>query len=190
MNKTLIAIAGKSASGKDFAVSKAKEELGIPQLLSYATRELREGEDINPPYKFIDWENVNKIINDNFQLLVDINSKNLYFSTYTDLENMFFKHDVCTLIITPDSVPFVARKLKNINIKIIFIYIDETDENRKKNMIKRGDTEEMINNRLNNLDKDIDKMFNDYISISGDNGESFYHLSDSDSAIEAIKNLI
>ena len=141
--KTLILITGPSGSGKDHLVKRLEENFNIQQIKSYTTRSKRSiNEDT---YHFISYKEVNSYINSAFQIFVDVNTQNIYFSTINELENKFRNSDYATLIVTPQSVLHINRILTGFGYDVLYIHLNTPEYIRYNNMKQlRGDKHEDI----------------------------------------------
>lgn len=132
--KTIILIVGESCSGKDFLSQILEGKDGYKVLKSYATRPKRIGE--GNTHVFIKPEEVKNYKND-FVAYTKIGEYE-YFSTKQQLL------DSDIYIIDPNGVEYLKSKVNDINIKIVVIYINVSEEDRyirAKNIRKDNENE-------------------------------------------------
>ena len=67
--RKIIALIGKTASGKDSAARFIKGVCGIPQIVSYATRPIREGEVNGREHYFVSDVEMDDIVREENELL-------------------------------------------------------------------------------------------------------------------------
>lgn len=140
---SIIVLIGASGSGKS-TVGHMLEEEGIPQLISFTTREKRIGELYGVDYYFINKETVEGM---NSELISEISEYNgNYYGLFTSevLDKMNDYEDVY-FVTNSDG----ARQLVEMypdDVKCFWLSID-IDEMAKR-MKKRGDNEKNINSRI------------------------------------------
>lgn len=152
MSKKIVVLTGGSGSGKSF-YEKFLNINGFEKFISHTTREARikDNEKNGVDYYFVtkeEFKNVEMlettIVKDNFYGL----SLNEYLS----------KEDNCVVVVDPNGTKQLIDKLGKENL--VTILLDISLEERKQNMIDRGDTIEAIEKRLLNED-----FVNDYYNL-------------------------
>lgn len=152
MSKKTIVLTGGSGSGKSF-YEKFLNINGFEKFVSHTTREARikDNEKNGVDYYFVtkeEFKNVEMlettIVKDNFYGL----SLNEYLS----------KNNNCVVVVDPNGTKQLIDKLGKENLVTILLDIDL--EERKQNMLDRGDTIEAIEKRLLNED-----FVNDYYDL-------------------------
>lgn len=191
MKDTLILLTGLSGCGKDYVCSILEKEYKIPNLKSYTTRPRRYPDENG--YTFIDYKDVNKYFNKVFQGFVDIEKREIYFTTFELLENILKNSNSTTLIVTPQSVIPIAEMLKEYNI--LYFHINTDEHIRIKNMLSRGDSPSEIEKRINNMDKEIEKHYKQFLLDVNDdsffqNNLKFFNCSSSNDVLEICKNYL
>jgi len=135
----MLIIVGPSATGKTVIVSHLQKISNLKKLVTYTTRNKREGEVNDVDYHFISKEEfINKIDNGFFFEYVCYH-ENYYGTALSDLT----KDKV--VILEPNGL----KKYKALNrsdIKII--YLECSEETRRSRMAYRGDKDESINDRI------------------------------------------
>ena len=152
MSKKIVVLTGGSGSGKSFYENFLNIN-GFEKFISHTTREARikDNEKNGVDYYFVtkeEFKNVEMlettIVKDNFYGL----SLNEYLS----------KEDNCVVVVDPNGTKQLIDKLGKENL--VTILLDISLEERKQNMIDRGDTIEAIEKRLLNED-----FVNDYYNL-------------------------
>lgn len=120
---TLLLILGRTASGKDSLVEKLCERTGTKQLISYTTRERRNGE--GETHKFVTEKEYHTMLSNN-QVAVDTNiAGNYYWSTIEQL----YETDIYVI----DYIGLKKlRELNLPNIRLVSIFINTPDEIREE----------------------------------------------------------
>lgn len=77
---------------------------------------------------------------------------NYYAQTWVDVVNVA-KNKVCLVNATPDTWKDLDKKLKELNLNVVYLWITGEKEELRARMLKRGDSIEKINERLKNDDK-------------------------------------
>lgn len=148
---------GKSGSGK----STLERELvsRYPNLfykvVSVTTRKQRDGETDGIDYKFITIEQFNDL--DTYDELIQITSfaGNCYGSLYKDY---LTPHPYTILTVTPNSAASFIPILKNrLDVDVLIVYFNISDEAITSNMVRRGDSAEYIKTRLET--DDLEEQF-------------------------------
>lgn len=136
--KTVFLIVGESGSGKDSFVSKICSETGLTQLISYTTRQRRDGEV--DTHIFITDEEVGQY-KDSIIAYTEINECK-YFCTLQQL------YDADFYTIDPLGIEYLKEKVTSEDIRFITIYINVPFEIRKHRAINiRGDNPKTFINR-------------------------------------------
>lgn len=155
----IIAIVGDSGCGKDTLVKVLKDELGIGQLVSYTTRDKREGE--TNEHIFIDNATLQKMSsNDNDPFFAFTTYGGMaYFTT----ESQVLGQGIQSYTIDEAGIYFLKSKIKEPKFKhldIVFVKIIADKDIR----LKRGVTEER-------MQRDAGRMkFSEYDIIIENNG--------------------
>lgn len=127
----LLLVIGRSASGKDTLVNKLTERIGVKQLISYTTRERRQGE--GDTHRFVTEVDYKEML-DNNQVAVDTSiAGNYYWSTIEQL----YEADVYVC----DYIGFKKlRELDLPNLRLVSVFINTPDAIREERALnKRGD---------------------------------------------------
>lgn len=145
----MIILIGESGSGKTTILNEL-EKRGFKKAINHTTRPKRKTDDELNEYKFLSKDEFNKMW-DEGRLLQRAEFNNEFYGISTDS----LKTDIACVSIT-DSVKDIKKRveeleIKNVDIKTFYIYAPE--EERISRMLKRGDTLEAINKRLE-IDKE------------------------------------
>jgi len=146
--KMLICIVGGSGSGK----SSLEEEIIIhdnfSKAISTTTRAKRDGEHDGREYYFVDTDEFKKLDTNN-ELLENVTfAGNQYGLSKAE----FFKNDDhLVFVVGPNGLEQILNYIEinnNLNINPLVIFMNITEKERFKNMIKRGDNPIAIQERL------------------------------------------
>lgn len=142
----MIAIVGKSGSGKNTIVNKLLEN-GMNQIITYTTRPMRDGEIAGVTYNYVTDEEFDRLESEGF--FVETTSYevtgNQIWKYGTSIKNI---DDYSLIIINPKGIDPIKNYCEEHNIRFVSFYIDVDDEELKKRLINRGDNEEEISRRL------------------------------------------
>lgn len=135
----MIILVGASASGKSVVAKKMFEKYNITKVITYTTRPIRVGEVNGVDYHFVSKEDFEKKIDENFFVETANYNNNYYGTAYEDIS----KDKV--LIVEPNGANVYYDKIKD---KVIIVYLNASEQERKKRMAIRGDSPENIEKRL------------------------------------------
>lgn len=123
----LLCVLGRTASGKDSLVGKLCERTNAKQLVSYTTRDRRNGE--GETHRFVTEEEYHTMLDDN-RVAVDTNiAGNYYWSTIEQL----YETDIYVI----DYVGFKKlRELNLPNLRLVSVFINTPDEIREERALK------------------------------------------------------
>lgn len=137
----MIILVGASASGKSVVVKELIKNFNLQKVVTYTTRPMRIGEIDNVDYHFIDKETFLTKKNKDFFVETAFYNNNYYGTSYEDISSNK------VLILEPNGANTYYDKLKD---KIFIVYLQASDDERKKRMHERGDSEEDIIKRIKN----------------------------------------
>lgn len=165
MLKNLYLICGKSGSGKTWTVEKLHKEYGYEVLRSYTTRKPRNKNDKDHYYVMVSDYYADK---ENGVMATDTCYRhNLYWSRIEQMKTsdlyVIDRKGIQTLLDNKSKYrPFVV------------IYIDASENIRKKRMRLRGDTNYALNDRLDNDEEEFKniKSYADFI-VDGDSDDKW-----------------
>lgn len=156
----MILLVGKSATGKD-TIRQQLNSLGIPSVVTYTTRPMREGEIDGITYHFVTESRFRAL--DIMGHFVETTSYNVatgetwyYGSALEDLK------DNSVMIVNPDGLKVIKNILGNKAVSFLITAKDEVIKNRQ---IKRGDNLKEAERRLEADNKDFKNM-EQYIDFS------------------------
>ncbi len=175
--KKFFIMVGPSGCGKTTLGNYAKEELGVPEVISHTTRTPREGEIDGVSYYFVAedvWQGIEKAEYSHYGGLNYCISKG-------EVEKRFAESDVIFAITDLNG----ANQLKELypQAQLIFVTIPLTEMERR--MRARNDSEENIKKRINNA-IDTDEHNN---SVHADYVIENYILSESKLKLKNIMGL-
>ena len=159
----MVIITGKTASGKDRIVNELITKHGFHKLITYTTRDIRDGEKQGVTYHYISKkEFLHKIQEDFF---AEYKSYDTVFGTWyygTSLEDLKKADDKTIVILTPEGYRDLVNKLSK---KPTIIYIYANNSTIQKRLQGRGDAKEEAERRLkqDNIDfkgveNEVDKI--------------------------------
>lgn len=147
-----IIIMGKSAAGKNHLARKMKE-LGLVQIVTDTTRDIRPGERDGVDYNFVSEKDFLRNISESkymeYKSYETINGTVYYGSWSTAFENGDF------IILTPSGVKDIAPILESSKIKYQTILLDADKDLRLQRSLKRGDKVEEVLRRYDKDERDF-----------------------------------
>jgi guanylate kinase len=153
-------IMGKSGCGKSTLERGLNADPGLfKKVVSVTTRHMREGEVNGKDYYFLTDKQFDDLENTDQLIQRTEFAGNRYGSTKSEYTT---DHPFVTLVVVPYSAATFAPVLRETfpGIRIVNIYFNITEERLRANMRKRGDTEEMITERL--AKDDLEQQFKEY----------------------------
>ncbi len=145
--KVLVCIIGGSGSGKSTLEDEIIIHDGFSKAISTTTRDRREGEHNGREYHFVDVPTFLKL-RDNNELLESVEFAGNYYGL---TKSEFYKNDDnLVFVVEPNGYIQITKHIKenNLNIATIVVFMDITEKERFKNMVKRGDNPIAIQERL------------------------------------------
>ena len=168
---TIIAVLGKTCSGKTTVVKKLVEEYGFKQIVTYTTRPIRDGEVQGETYNFVTDDFFKKGIEDGF--FAEYKSFNTVEGVWyygTSLESLENADDNTIIIVEPHGFRELCEKLEN---KPIAYYIYCDNDVIKERLISRGDKEDEAKRRLERDNEDFKGLEYEVVKM-------FYNNKDTD----------
>jgi len=146
--KLLICIVGGSGSGKSTLQDEIIIHDGYSKTISTTTRERRDGEHDGREYNFVSEEEFNDIV-ENGELLENVSFAGNHYGLSS---KEFYKNDDhLVFVVEPNGLKQILNYVstnKASNIIPLIIYMNITEKERFKNMVKRGDNPIAIQERL------------------------------------------
>lgn len=147
----ILAIVGKSASGKTVTGYELSHKFGYKKLLTYTTRAMRPGEKNGEDYWFVSDEEFDKL-----------SSKFADVKSYTRADGITVKYglsvddteDYTYLIIDP----YGYLHLRMLNVDMLGIFLQCRDSIRVHRSQLRGDSQDEIDRRLITDDADFEDL--------------------------------
>jgi guanylate kinase len=168
--KKIIAIEGKTSSGKDTAAKYLNEKYNIPMVVSVTTRPKRAYETNGKEHYFVSKQEMAKTIHNNTVIAYTKNDITgiEYCATLEALQG-----DINVYIINPDGVRWLKEHNKDNLFDLTVIYIDLPEEEIIQRGRLRGDNEEILQTRLASERNEFDtakanKEYDYYICNSKD----------------------
>lgn len=145
--KLLIAIVGGSGSGKSTLEDEIIIHDGFRKAISYTTRAKREGEHNGREYHFITDEAFTQAV-DNNEMLENVSfAGNNYGLSKKEFEK---NNDHLVFVVEPNGLKQILDYIdtNELDVEPLIIYMNITEKERFKNMVKRGDNPVAIQDRL------------------------------------------
>jgi len=146
--KLLICIVGGSGSGKSTLEDEIIIHDGYSKAISTTTRERRDGEHNGREYNFVSEEEFKDIV-ENGELLENVSfAGNSYGLSSTEFHK---NDDHLVFVVEPNGLKQILKYVtdnKTLGITPLVIYMNITEKERFKNMVKRGDNPINIQERL------------------------------------------
>lgn len=142
---TIIALSGKTSSGKDSAAKFVKDKYEIEPIVSYTTRPIRCNELNGREHYFVNDEEMDKIVADKDSLLAFVQFPKTgyrYCVSTKDISDGTIK----TYIIDPIGLKWLRENRPD--VKVISIFFELSEDIIKERALKRGDNIDAIEKRL------------------------------------------
>lgn len=145
--KFLVCIIGGSGSGKSTLEDEIIIHDGFSKAISTTTRSKRNGEHDGREYHFVSTDEF-KLLAENNKLLESVEFAGNHYGLTRDEFNKNDDHLV--FVVEPNGFMQISKFIKEnaLNITPIVVYMDITEKERFKNMVKRGDNPISIQERL------------------------------------------
>jgi len=145
--KFLICIIGGSGSGKSTLEDEIVLHDGFSKAISTTTRDKRVGEHDGREYNFVTVNEFEQLKEKEKLLESVLFSGNYYGLSKSELEK---NADHLVLVVEPNGYLQIKKYIEknNLNISTLVIFMDITEKERFKNMVKRGDSSLSIQERL------------------------------------------
>ncbi len=184
--KLLICIVGGSGSGKSTLEDEIIIHDGFRKAISYTTRAKREGEHAGREYYFVSEAEFDKSVKNN-ELLENVEfAGNKYGLSKKEFEK---NSDHLVFVVEPNGLKQITEYIEanNLDVQPLIIYMDITEKERFKNMVKRGDNPVAIQERLRQ-----ETIISDFKSLGLEPQISVSKLTDviSETVVEDIHNYI
>jgi guanylate kinase len=162
--KTLIALFGKSGSGKDFILKKITEKYGYNAVKRMTSRPMREKESQGNPYIFCKSLALQTHITENLDEYIEVGIFNewLYATHISSLDD--------GINIGSYDVEAVEQLLQATNIKVFPVYLSCTDKTRMLRQLDRETTPDVqeICRRFINETRMYSKIDFDYYTVNNE----------------------
>jgi guanylate kinase len=141
----IIALVGKTASGKDTIARYITETYHIPQVVSYTTRPIRPSEQDGREHYFISEEKMAELVADDKNLFAYVKFPETGYEYCASLDKDEQAQDWVYII---DPVGIQYMKEKHPEMDVVAIYVDLPEEEILKRAAGRGDSPEAVRARL------------------------------------------
>ena len=157
-DKLVIMLLGPSGCGKSTLERGLTKFNFVKKAVSVTTRPPRESEVSGVDYHFITPDEFTTLQRNQELVQTTEFGGNFYGSATTEYTT---DHKIVTLCVVPSSAVVFEKSLDLMftNIRSLFVYFDISEQRLMQNMIARGDTNEMIQQRL--ADDDLKAQFDD-----------------------------
>ena len=140
MNKNLICIVGRTASGKDTIVRRLMDKHGLKSVVSHTTRPIRPSEKDGREHHFITENIADEILKNKDDIAAYTEIKgNKYFTTIDAINNAHI------YVIDPNGIKYLREKYPNMNLIVVYVKCNKSIN--ETHAIKRGDSESTFNER-------------------------------------------
>lgn len=168
--KRIINIVGASGSGKT-TLGKDLKKIDIPEIVSHTSRNIRlhDGEVHGVSYYYVSKEEIIEMDKNNELVEHVVYSGNHYALSKKEVENKLSTSDIVFAITDKDGNKHLKEVYGEDMIVTIFVFID-TDTLAQR-LRDRGDSEEVINQRIENIHKtkELDNYkIADYVILNRD----------------------
>jgi guanylate kinase len=177
----ILAIMGRTASGKNAIGEKLKELYGYEEMVSYTTRPIRTGEKDGVDYHYLTMKECQKKL-DNGEFLELVQYGGNYYGTgKKEIEEMCDPTKKCLFVCTPDGAEQIKKFAGEENVKCI--YIEAPEEDRLKRYMNREgkggwSNENMLKFKARTKDEDETfKAAKDIADLLVKNGDKFFEIS-------------
>jgi guanylate kinase len=145
--KLLICIIGGSGSGKSTLEDEIVMHDGFSKAVSYTTRNKRDGEHAGREYHFVNETDFEESLQNN-EFLENVEfAGNKYGLSKKEFEK---NSDHLVFVVEPNGLNQILSYIEDnkLDVQPLIIYMDITEKERFKNMVKRGDNPVAIQERL------------------------------------------
>lgn len=139
---------GKTASGKSTLQKMLEDSLGFSKVVTYTTRPPREGEINGVDYHFVTLKKFEDMVDD--QKFIEWAKFNGWY--YGTGKQSFNDDEDYVIVLSPSGYRNMKHKL---NGGSVGIYLDVSEEKRRRRLQARGDSEEEVERRIKADDRDF-----------------------------------
>lgn len=146
---------GPDGSGRKTIADMAGTTLELKKVLSYTTRERRQGEQEGQDYHFVSPETFRKAA-ENGEFVETVYLEGHYYGIkQTDIERLWAVHGHVYVILNPEGARLLRQAYGDAVIRL-FLYADR--ESLRQRQIERGDGERLVAARLSYYDEAMTYM--------------------------------
>lgn len=159
----IVALLGKSGSGKS-TLERKFESLGFSRIISYTTREMREGEQNHRDYHFVSKEQFDNLVKSNIIIESVIYNNNFYGAPKP------VGSDKYVVVLEPDGMAKFKQLYGN---QVISVYLDTPDDTIDERLDIRNDTPDRESRKSEDNLKFADIKSKVDLVINGENTVSY-----------------
>lgn len=151
----IIALVGKTSTGKDTAARYLKETFGIEPIVSFTTRPMRDCETEGVEHYFVSEEKMDELVKDKANLLAFVQfpkTGHRYCASTSNLKG----DEIKSYIIDPSGLKWLRENRPDVEVYSIYFHLDEGII--KERALSRGDREIDILARLESERAMFDKF--------------------------------
>lgn len=169
MKKNLILLVGETATGKDTVANYLVEIGDYKKIVSYATREMREGEKDGVEHYFVDDITADFILKESQKNIIAYTKRGdvRYFA----IDDMDYSVKNIVYVINPDGIRWFKQNGNYSNYNIIIVGLFTPLEERKRRALLRDEKD-----AIKNLEKRISEEQEDFVKFRVD-GEFDYLIN-------------
>lgn len=177
--KTIIAVIGKTSSGKDTVAKVLNEKYRISSVVSMTTRPKREYETNGVEHVFISKEEMSNVLKEKTIIAYTKNNKTgiEYCAALEALPS-----NICVYIINSDGVKWSKEHNKHNLFNLICVYVDLAEDEIIKRGLLRGDNPDTLRIRLESEREEFDAYKNskeyDFLITNDKDLQYLYHQVD------------
>lgn len=189
--KKVITITGRSGSGKTTLAKKLKDTGFFCEVISFTTRQPREGEVNGVDYNFISLEEAKLILKNNESLQHVVINGNHYGSHQKTFEDIYAQGKIPILVCDPKGPQDLEKNKEKMNWEVKKIFLDVDPETLSTRIMDRLVKEYNSKNiDFEKVDKEVKKRFNMMTSMNDDQIIFFISKIKNNEFIDDLKNIL
>lgn len=189
--KKVITITGRSGSGKTTLAKKLKDTGFFCEVISFTTRQPREGEVNGVDYNFISLEEAKLILKNNESLQHVVINGNHYGSHQKTFEDIYAQGKIPILVCDPKGPQDLEKNKEKMNWEVKKIFLDVDPETLSTRIMDRFIKEyESKNINYEKLDKEVEKRLNMITSMNNEEIKFFIDKIKNNELIDDLKTIL